>query len=160
MQPRLFVKGLPRVAQVKAHRRDAGAACRGGCRFVREAPGPQRRRFVSVGAVGPLPGGLAVGLRQAPGSVQVVRMDGVDAPIDLGRNRHGAAGSRQVKVLALAATIGPAHAVVAQQAGVFIVEVGPAQVFCVARLGAPQAGEELLDALEQAQVFFVFVQCA
>jgi len=86
-------------------------------------------------------------------------MDGVDAPIDLGRNRHGAIGRGQVEVLALAAAVGSAHAVVAQQAGVFIVEVGPAQVLCVARLGAPQAGEELLDALQQAQVFFVFVQC-
>ena len=159
MQPRLFVKGLARVAQVKAHRWDAGAArvWRGG--VVREALGPQRGRFVPVGAVGPLPGGLAVALRESARGVQVVTVNGVDAPINLGGNRHGPAGSRQIEVLALAAAIGPAHAVVAQQAGVFIVEVGPAQVFCVARLGAPQAGEELLDALQQAQVFFVFVQC-
>ena len=159
MQPRLFVKVLPRVAQVKAHRRDAGGACRGGCRRIREAIGPQGGRFIPVGAVGPLPGGLAVGLRESARGIQVVTVDGVDAPIDLGGNRHGPAGRGQIEVLALAAAVGPAHAVVAQQAGVFIVEVGPAQVFCVARLGAPQAGEELLDALQQAQVFFVFVQC-
>ncbi len=86
-------------------------------------------------------------------------MDGVDAPIDLGGNRHGAIGRGQVEVLALASAVGAAHAVLAPQAGVFIVEVRPAQVFCVAGAGAPQAGEELLDALQQAQVFFVFVQC-
>ena len=44
----------------------------------------------------PLPGHLPLLVGQAPGGVQVVRVDGVQAAIDLRRDGHGAAGRGQV----------------------------------------------------------------
>ena len=67
MQPALFVKVLPRVAQVEAHGWDVGGARRGVGGFVREPFCPQRGCLIPVGGLGPLPSGLPIGLRQAPG---------------------------------------------------------------------------------------------
>ena len=137
MQPALCVKVLARVAQVEAHGRDVGGARRGVGGFVGEPFCPQRGRFVAVGGVGPLPGGLPVGLRQAPGRAQVVGVDGVQAVVDLCGNRDGALGCGQIDVLALPCALCSAHAVFAQQAAIFVVHIGPAQVFCIALGGAP-----------------------
>ena len=155
MQPRLLVKVLPRIAQVEPHRRNAGGPCRWFGRLVREAPGPQGRRLVAVGAVGPLPGRLPVCLGQVPGGIEMIAVDGIQLPVDLGGDRHGAIGRGQVEVLALPAAAGAAHAVFAQQAALLVVQVGPAEVLCIARLGAPQACEEVGDALQEAWFFFV-----
>ena len=137
MQPALCVKVLPRVAQVEAHRRDAGAAGGGVGGFVREPFCPQRGCLIPVGGVGPLPGGLPVGLRQAPGRAQMVGVDGVQAAVDVCGHGDGALGCGQVQVLALPCALCAAHAVFAQQAAFFVVQVGPAQVFCIALGGVP-----------------------
>ncbi len=155
MQPALCVKVLPRVAQVEAHGCDAGAAGAGVGGFVGEPFCPQRGCLVPVGGVGPLPGGLPVCLRQAPGRAQVVGVDGVQAVVDLCGNGNGALGCGQVQVLALPCALASAHAVFAQQAAFFVVHIGPAQVFGFALGGVPQLGEEVAQGLQQAGVFFV-----
>ncbi len=155
MQPALCVKVLPRVAQVEAHGCDAGAAGTGVGGFVGEPFCPQRGCLVPVGGVGPLPGGLPVCLRQAPGRAQVVGVDGVQAVVDLCGNGNGALGCGQVQVLALPCALASAHAVFAQQAAFFVVHIGPAQVFGFALGGVPQLGEEVAQGLQQAGVFFV-----
>ncbi len=157
MQPALCVKVLPRVAQVEAHGRDVGAARRGVGGFVGEPLCPQRGGFIPVGAVGPLPGGLPVCLRQAPGGTQVVGVDGVQAAVDVCGNRDRPLGCGQVQVLALPCALASAHAVFAQEAAFFVVHIGPAQVFGFALGGVPQLGEEVAQGLQQARVFF-FVQ--
>ncbi len=160
MQPALCVKVLPRVAQVEAHGCDVGAARRGVGGFVREPLGPQRGGFVAVGGVGPLPGGLPVCLRQAPGRAQVVGVDGVQAAVDVCGNRDRPLGCGQVQVLALPCALASAHAVFAQEAAFFVVHIGPAQVFGFALGGVPEAGEEVAQGLQQARVFFLVVQGA
>ena len=160
MQPALFIKVLPRIAQVEAHGRDVGGARRGVGGFVREPFCPQRGGFVPVGGVGPLPGGLPVGLRQAPGCAQVVGVDGVQAVVDLCGHGDRPLGCGQIDVLALPCALCAAHAVFAQEAAVFVVQVSPAQVLCIALGGVPQAGEEVHQGLQQAGVFFLVVQGA
>ncbi len=137
MQPALFVKVLPRVAQVEAHGRDVGAARRGVGGFIGEPFCPQRGCLVPVRGVGPLPGGLPVCLRQAPGRAQVVGVDGVQAAVDLCGHGDGALGCGQIDVLALPCALCSAHAVFAQQAAFFVVHIGPAQVFGFALGGVP-----------------------
>ncbi len=160
MQPALFVKVLPRVAQVEAHGRDVGAARRGVGGFVREPFCPQRGCLVPVRGVGPLPGGLPVCLRQAPGRAQVVGVDGIQAVVDLCGHGDRPLGCGQVQVLALPCALCAAHAVFAQQAAFFVVHIGPAQVFGFALGGVPEAGEEVAQGLQQAGVFFLVVQGA
>ncbi len=156
VQPALCVKVLPRVAQVEAHGRDVGAARRGVGGFVGEPLCPQRGGFIPVGAVGPLPGGLPVCLRQAPGGTQVVGVDGVQAAVDVCGNRDRPLGCGQVQVLALPCALASAHAVFAQEAAFFVVHIGPAQVFGFALGGVPQLGEEVAQGLQQAGGFRVF----
>ena len=158
MQPALCIKVLPRIAQVEAHGCDAGAAGAGVGGFVREPFCPQRGCLVPVGGVGPLPGGLPVCLRQAPGRAQVVGVDGVQAVVDLCGHGDRPLGCGQVQELALPCAGCAAHPVFAQQAAFFVVHIGPAQVFGFALGGVPQAGEEVHQGLQQAGVFFLVVQ--
>ncbi len=88
-------------------------------------------------------------------------MDGVQAAVDVCRNRDGALGCGQVQVLALPCALASAHAVFAQEAAVFVVYIGPAQVFGFALGGVPQLGEEVAQGLQQAggfRVCFLVVQ--
>ena len=158
MQPALFIKVLPRIAQVEAHGRDVGAARRRVGGFVREPLCPQRGCLIPVGGVGPLPGGLPVCLRQAPGRAQVVGVDGVEAAVDLCGHGDRPLGRGQVQELALPCAGCAAHAVFAQQAAFFVIQVSPAQVLCIALGGAPQAGEEVEQGLQQAGVGLLVVQ--
>ena len=125
MQPALCVKVLPRVAQVEAHGCDASAAGGGVGGFIGEPLGPQRGGFFTVRGVGPLPGGLPVCLRQAPGRAQVVGVDGVKAVVDLCGHGDRPLGCGQIDVLALPCALCSAHAVFAQEAAVFVVQVSP-----------------------------------
>ncbi len=54
--------------------------------------------FVSKRAVGPLPGGLPVGLGEFAGGVQVVAVHGIGGALDHCRYRQGAAGGGQLRL--------------------------------------------------------------
>ncbi len=151
MQSTLFIKVLPRIAQVESdirHRRRARIR-RGG--WVYKPVLGRRGLFIAKGTESPLPGDLFVALGQAPWRVQVVGVHGVVLAAGVGGYRHGACGRGQVDVVGAAGAVGPACAQLVQQAAVFIVVVLKAQFVCGAgRCGAGVAAPQVAKEGHQA----------
>ena len=154
MEPRLLIKVLPRIPQVECDFWGAGRVRRRDGHLTRKPLGRRRRLFIPKRTVRPLPHRLPIGLGEFSGGVQVVAVHGVGLAVDHSRNGHGPIGRGQPQVLRAARGGGAAFTVFGQQAAVFCVHIGPAQLLGIAGGGAPEfAEEEVEQLLDKAGLF-------
>ena len=156
MQLRLAVEVLSGIPQVERHLRNAGAPGRRCRRLARKPLSPRGWLLLPKRTVRPLPRRLTVRLGQLCWCVQVVTVDGEGPSLDHCRDRHGAAGGGQVDVLRIACALAAAGAVFAQQAAVFRVHVGVAQLLGIAGGGAPQLGPKVPQLLKESWLLLAF----
>ena len=114
IQPTLFIKVLPRIAQVKRHIRNRRCAQAGAIGRIYKPVLSRRRLFIPKRTKRPLPSHLLVALGQAAWCVQVVGVHGVMPAAVVEGHGHGACGGGQVHVVGAAGAAGPASALLIQ----------------------------------------------
>ena len=154
MEIGLLIKVLPWIPQVERDFWNAGRPRRRRGHLAGKPLGRRGRLLIPKRTVRPLPHRLPIGLGEFSGGVQVVAVHGIGLAVDHCRNGHGAIGRGQPQVLRAARGGGAAFTVFGQQAAVFCVHIGPAQLLGIAGGGAPEfAEEEVEQLLDKAGLF-------